>query len=302
MSTPASNLHAEDDPVGRARLNDPANFFAFQLPRVPRRQFVAERDRAFDPAAETGEVLLDAADELGTAYPATTPLLLARYIVIRAGEQHAVHRAASAEVHYVLRGAGSSDGYGEHIDWQSGDVFSFPGGGAVAHSAEQDSVLFSVCNEPLLAFEALLPPMPGHARVRPVHWRHGAIEALLEEMYAKPKPADASGRAVQLSSVDMHPALHTVPSMNVAINTLEAGGDQRPHRHNGAAITLAIRGDGVYSQIEGERVDWADGAAQITPAAELHSHHNRGAERMESLVVQDEGLHFYTRTPGFSWT
>jgi len=89
--------------------------------------------------------------------------------------------------------------------------------------------------------------------------------------------------------------------MNVAINTLEPGSDQRPHRHNGVAITLAIQGQGVYSMIENERVDWVVGAAQITPAAELHSHHNRGTERMMSLIVQDEGLHFYTRTPGFSW-
>ena len=90
--------------------------------------------------------------------------------------------------------------------------------------------------------------------------------------------------------------------MNVAINTLQAGGDQRPHRHNGVAITLAVKGEGVHSMIEDEQVDWLDGAAQITPATELHSHHNRGSARMYSLVVQDEGLHFYTRTPGFSWT
>ena len=57
----------------------------------------------------------------------------------------------------------------------------------------------------------------------------------------------------------------------------------------------------MYSLIEDERVDWITGAAQITPATDLHSHHNRGLERMRSLVIQDEGLHYYTRTPGFSW-
>ena len=89
--------------------------------------------------------------------------------------------------------------------------------------------------------------------------------------------------------------------------TGDLGGDpaDRPGdaqcRHNGAAITLSIQGEGVYSMIEDEKVPWSDGAAQITPATELHSHHNRGSGRMRSLVVQDEGLHFYTRTPGFSW-
>ena len=56
------------------------------------------------------------------------------------------------------------------------------------------------------------------------------------------------------------------------------------------------------AMIEDERIDWSTGAAQVTPAAELHSHHNRGPRRMVSIIVQDEGLHFYTRTPGFSWT
>ncbi len=67
------------------------------------------------------------------------------------------------------------------------------------------------------------------------------------------------------------------------------------------AITLGIEGEGVYSMIDGQRVDWSAGAAQITPAAALHSHHNRGAERMLSLVLQDEALHYYTRTVGFSF-
>ena len=53
--------------------------------------------------------------------------------------------------------------------------------------------------------------------------------------------------------------------------------------------------------IDGERVDWISGVAQITPATKLHSHHNRGEKRMRSLVIQDEGLHVYTRTPGFSF-
>ena len=97
------------------------------------------------------------------------------------------------------------------------------------------------------------------------------------------------------------PARNVLPMMVAAINTLEAGGDQRPHRHNGVAITLALEGEGVYSLIEGQRIDWVTGAAQVTPAAELHSHHNRGSARMRSLVIQDEGLHYYTRTPGFSW-
>ena len=78
--------------------------------------------------------------------------------------------------------------------------------------------------------------------------------------------------------------------------------DQRPHRHNGVAITLSIQGEGVYSMIEGQRVDWIEYGAQVTPPAHLYSHHNRGNQRVKSLIFQDEALHYYTRTSGFSWS
>ncbi len=58
--------------------------------------------------------------------------------------------------------------------------------------------------------------------------------------------------------------------------------------------------DGIHSTIDGQRVVWSTGAAQITPATLPHSHHSRGGKRMRSFVIQDKGLHFYTRTPGFS--
>ena len=105
-----------------------------------------------------------------------------------------------------------------------------------------------------------------------------------------------------LWSPALAPTTNTLPTLNCAINTLEAGQDQRPHRHNGVAVVLAIQGQGVHSMVEGKRIDWVDGAVQITPPAALHSHHNRGVERMSCLIFQDEALHYYTRTPGFSFT
>ena len=69
---------------------------------------------------------------------------------------------------------------------------------------------------------------------------------------------------------------------------------------SGVAVTLALQGEGTHSLIDGQRVDWSTGAVQITPPTTLHSHHNRGSERMRALIFQDETLHYYTRTPGFS--
>ena len=61
-------------------------------------------------------------------------------------------------------------------------------------------------------------------------------------------------RVCRLFSTPATALANTIPMVNTAINTLEAGGDQRPHRHNGAAITLAIEGEGIHSMIEDEKV------------------------------------------------
>ncbi len=302
MLTSTKSSAAAGDHTAQALYYDPANAFDFHWPPVPRRRFLAERDRAFDSATPTGLVPLDASDALETPYPATTPSLLAQYLRLRGGERFATHQWASGEVYFVMHGAGQSRNGADTVAWHQGDLFCFPGGQeTVHHAGDQDSILFCVNDEPLVTFQGLQPPRAGEALVDTVHWPAAEIDKRLETVYARPSSKEEAGRAILFSSQALAPARNILPMMAAAINTLEPGKDQRPHRHNGVAITLALEGEGVYSLIEGERVDWITGAAQITPATELHSHHNRGMERMRSLVFQDEGLHYYTRTPGFSW-
>jgi gentisate 1,2-dioxygenase len=286
----------------RAQYYDPANAFMFKWSPVPRRQFLAERDRAFDAATGTAEIPLDSSDALVLDYAATTPIILCRYLRIAAGEWIDCRYRASGEIYYVMKGSGESENGDDRLAWGAGDMFVFPGGGESTHAArDEDAILFAITNEPQLAFEHLEPPRPGGAVVETVHYPAAEIARRFEEIYARPKSMEESGRALLFSSAAVGECTNLLPSINVAINTLEPGGDQRPHRHNGVAVTLALQGEGVYSTIEEERIDWSVGAAQITPPAELHAHSNRGTERMISLVIQDEGLHYYTRTPGFSW-
>ena len=293
---------AVGDYTAEALYYDPANAFEFRWPPVPRRQFLSERDRAFDADAATGSVPLDASDALETSYPATTPSLLAQYLRIRGAESVATKHRASGEIYFVMQGTGRSRNGADTVVWGEGDLFCFAAGDETIHeSDDQDSVLFCVTDAPLVAFQGLVPCPAGESLIDTVHWPASEIDKRLDTVYARPRSEDEAGRAVLFSSRSLAPARNVLPMMVAAINTLESGGDQRPHRHNGVAITLALQGEGVYSLIEGERVDWVTGAAQITPATELHSHHNRGSDRMRSLVIQDEGLHYYTRTPGFSW-
>ena len=301
MSGEAAADTLETAQARRARYHTSENPFTFSWPAVPARQFLAERDLAFAPGTATGPIELDASDALGTRYPATTPTLLARYLRIRAGEQLRTTFASAGDVYYVMRGSGSSGHAAETIEWGAGDVFCLPGGAETLHRAGEDAILFVATDEPLLAYEGLRGPAAGQARIQATHWPHREIESRFESVWARPITANTTGHSVMFTSAAMHPSYTTTPTINAAINTLAPHCDQRPHRHNGVAITLAIQGEGIHSMIEDQRVDWSDGAAQITPATLLHSHHNRGSKRMRSLVIQDEGLHFYTRTPGFSF-
>ena len=302
----ATAVRAEVDPealyTGRARYLTNENGFAFSWPAVPMHQFLAERDRAFDAGTPTGLIALDISAALSTKYPATIPTLLCRYVRIRATEQLRSSFVASGEIYYVMSGSGESRNGNDVIGWASGDVFCFPGGGETVHRAgNANCVLFAVTNEPLLAFERLRAPMPGEAVVETTYWPAAEIERQFQEVWRRPVSANTTGNSVQFSTTALAPSSNTIPTINTAINTLEPGCDQRPHRHNGAAVTLAIQGEGIHSMIDGKRVNWSTGAAQITPATLLHSHHSTGAQRMRSFVIQDEGLHHYTRTPGFSF-
>ena len=297
-------VHTDDltPSMRRAIYHSAENGFSFRWPAVPARQFLRERDLAFDAATPSGEIVLDTSDVLRTPYPATTPTLLCRYLKLRAGEGWRTRHVASGEIFYVMSGDGESSDGEDAIAWSPGDVFCFPGGAEISHrAADRDALLFFVTNEPLLAFERLQAPAPGRAVVQATHWTAAEIERRFEIVWQRPLTADTTGYSVQFTSQALQPSTNTIPSVNTAINTCAAGRDQRAHRHNGVAVTLAIQGEGVHSMIDGQRVDWSPGAAQITPAAALHSHHNRGSQRMRSFVIQDEGLHMYTRTPGFSF-
>jgi gentisate 1,2-dioxygenase len=285
----------------RARYVSNENGFAFSYPTVPARQFLAERERAFDPATRSGPIELDASDTLGCGYAATTPTLLCRYIKVAAGEQLSATYVATGEVSYVISGRGESQNGDDRISWRTGDVFCLPGGVRTTHFASEDALLFNVTDEPLFAFAGARAPDQTNATVETVIWTADEIDRHLERVFSRPITENTTGGSVQFSTHRTEPNFTTTPFINSAINTLAAGCDQRPHRHNGVAITLAIQGEGIHSMIDGERIDWVTGAAQITPATSMHSHHNRGNQRMRSLVIQDEGLHIYTRTPGFSF-
>ena len=87
------------------------------------------------------------------------------------------------------------------------------------------------------------------------------------------------------------------------------GESQRPHRHNAAAIVLALREAKCASTIGGKTFPWTQYVTLLTPAGAEHDHRNatevKGAVRDEdialALIVQDGGLYYYGRTMGFAF-
>ena len=285
----------------RARYFDSSNAFAIKYPAVPRQIFLGERDHAFAPDTATGLIDLDLSAVLELEYPATTPLILARYARIRAGESLSTAFCSSGEIYYVIQGRGRTVGPDDRIDWNEGDSIFLPGGQTWTHAAEADSVLWIVTNEPQMAFLGLESPPPGRRAGEPVQFLAEQIDAQLEILHRNPGAEDTPGYAVVFSSESMEAKKNIHTTMTLAMNSLPAGQVQRPHHHNSVAVTLCVASEGGYSIVAGERIDWSPHAVFVTPPGEVHSHHNEGPVLAKYLIVQDGGIHYHCRTMGFTF-
>lgn len=281
----------------------PDGAFDRGLANVPPHLFRQEQQAAFDPGCPTGLIDMDLSACLGLTWPATTPAMLARYVVVRAGERLSHAFEATGEIYYVATGRGETCAGELKLRWQAGDVFVLPGASRTLHQATEDSVLVCMTNEPELAYAGVRAPEPHRNRVvSPAFFSGAVIDEKLGRVHQRSGPQTTAGKAVILSTTPLAGMRTILPSLTAAINTLEAGGDQRPHRHNAAALTLAIESEGIHSLIDGEQLDWIPFGLMVTPPQAVHSHHNRGPRMMKSFVVQDGALYYQLRNAGFSWT
>jgi gentisate 1,2-dioxygenase len=268
--------------------------------------FLDERAVAFDPGAPTGFTTLDYSAALGCSWPATTPVMLARYGRLRSGESLESRFGAGGEVYYVMQGSGTSENRDARIEWQQGDVFCFAGGCSTRHAAgAEGALLWVVTDEPLQAYLGVHSPQACPNVPPALHYRAASIaEALAAAQRVEEKKGSASnGNAAFIFSSEAGKArrLLPFPALMLALNSLVPGSAQRPHRHNSAALTLVLEGEGCHSMIDGARYDWQPFAAIVTPPGHLHSHHNRSAQVARVLIVQDSGVHYYLRSAGFSY-
>lgn len=287
----------------RAIYHAPTKAFSRNIPAVPAHIFAAEREQAYADGQPTGYIVMNLQRELDTETEATTPFLLARYLVINPGETFANEVNCTAELYYVLEGNGRTASAGETFSWEKGDCFCLPGGSRNIHRAGEGKVILVMfTNEPELAYGGHKAPAADESRIAPTLFQGAVTSQHLSEVHGRNGPQLAAGKSVVFVTEAMKRMLVSSPTMLSAINTLEPGGDQRAHRHSSVALTLAIEGEGVYSMVGDRRIDWVDGAVIVTPPGSVHSHHNRGRRMMKSYVVQDTGLHSHLRTTNFAWT
>ncbi len=286
----------------RARYFNTANAFDMKLPPVPDAVFTEEPARALDPDAPTGFTACDISAELACAFPATSPLVLARYARIRAGETLTADFNATGVLAYAIRGRGSVASAGEMLNWAAGDLLLLPGGEAHPWAAEEDAVLWLVTNEPQLAFDHARAPAPGMAPTDPVHYPAAEIAEQVDLLMQTGRTEEIPGSALIFSAERQEATRNALPTLTCAMNALEPGQSQRPHRHNSVAVSLIVEGEGCYSVVDGRRKDWAPWATTITPPVSSHSHHNEGPQRAMFLIVQDGGIFYHARAMGFEFT
>lgn len=281
----------------------------FNIKRAPiaPQAFVAEMNRAFAIGAPTGLIPLNLSETLGTAYPATTPFMLTRYARVRKGERLTCTLAASGEMWAVLRGAGRLDRGDATIAWRENDILALPGGVASVWHADEEAVLWVTTDEPALAFGGVRPEVGARAPIEPTHYRATDIAGELRKLYVREMTPDTPGRALFMATERTALLGTCLPSMTLTLNAVRPGESQRPHRHNAAAIVLALREARCRSTIGGITFPWTQFVTLLTPAGAPHDHHNaleidgkvRDDDIALALIVQDGGLYYYGRTMGF---
>ncbi len=251
--------------------------------------FAEEADRAFDSATKTGLIELDLGEQIGVDYPATTANLLARYLVLREGDEFEFDAQASSVLCYAMKGSGRSFQEDEVIEWTQGDVFLLPGGVTILNeSPDGDAVLFVVTDEPLLASLGCTALPFDETQVLSTHFTAKAIAAQLEDL-GKQAGESATPVNLRFASSQFEVRGCVAPAICAGIATLEPEVSQSAHCHDVDTISLALECQGAYSMIEGNQIDCVTNAVMLTPACAEHAQHNGGETRMFSFYVQDLG-------------
>lgn len=237
--------------------------------------------------------------------PATSPALLASFVHIRPSEKISTAPAATSELYYVMRGAGTSFVNSEAVTWSTGDFLTLPAGSVSSHHAFEDAALYWVTDEPLLRYLGARPDVP---RFAPTKFDASVARAELERVAAEPGAAQRSRISILLANANQTQTLTATHVLWAMYGVVPAGSVQRAHRHQSVALDLCVDcAPGCYTLLgtrldergeiaDPQRVDWTPGAAFTTPPGMWHAHYNESGRDAWVIPIQDAGLQTYLRS------
>lgn len=269
-------------------------------------------------------VPLDLGARLGVPYPATSPGLLASFMIIEPGDQLTTEPDATSELYYCLRGRGRSDlerhspggaPTSGRVAWSEGDFVVLPAGCSTVHRADPGdgpgALLYRVTDAPLLRYLGVTPAEP---RFEPTRYDGVEARARLAEVAEDPEAPGRNRISILLGNAATPQTLTVTHTLWAMLGILPAGRSQRPHRHQSAALDLITDcAPGCYSlvgtRIDADgaivdpiRVDWESCGAFVTPPGHWHSHHNESGRPAYLVPIQDAGLHTYLRSLDIRFT
>lgn len=271
------------------------------LPAVPCLLYPSELHQQ----GPTRIIPFDLSQQLGNQSPATSPNVSASYVRICSGETISTEANATAQLFYVIRGAGSTETEYGLLSWSEGDVFTLPSTSIVTHKTTADSALYWVNDSPLLTYLGAKSVNP---KFKPALYTRSKIMAELEKVDQQPEARQRNRDAIILGNPDIEQVKSMTHTLWSAVVFVAPGEVQKPHRHNSVAVDIVIAsGPGCYTLlgervdengeiINPQRVDWETGAAFVTPPALWHGHFNESDAPAIVMAAQEAGFYEYMRT------
>lgn len=271
-------------------------------PSMPVREFPPDLHRGM----ARGVVDLDLSRDLRCEGPATSPGLLASFVVAPSGEELSLGpAAATSQLWFALRGSGVILVDGLEIPYGPRDLVTLPACGEVRLRATEDSTFYRVHDAPLLRYLGAQPAAP---RFRPTLYPWEQVRAAVQEALDDPDSARRSRVSVLLTNTRFPGTMTVTHVLWAMVGVLPVGADQLPHRHQSVALDLILEcRPGCYTLVAKEvdergelvdpsRVPWQEGGAFTTPPGYWHSHHNESGAPAYLMPIQDAGLQTHLRT------
>ncbi|HTS97484.1 MAG TPA: cupin domain-containing protein [Streptosporangiaceae bacterium] len=158
---------------------------------------------------------------------------------------------------------------------------AWPSGEPDARQAELQAAMGKVNIQALWTQAADLMPGEPAPRAVPWLWRWDIVLALAADAgRAVPVGRGGERRALALANPGLGGLPFATPTLWGAMQYLNARESAPAHRHTAAAIRFVLRGEGVWTTVNGEPCPMSRGDLVLTPSMTWHEHHSGADEPM----------------------